>query len=53
MKNDSGIRAALINYIVFNGTSYLKSDLTKYSLTELVIIKTEIELQKAGKPSLR
>ena len=49
MKNDPGTRTALINYIIFNSTSYSKSDLLKYSLTELVILKTEIELEKAGK----
>jgi hypothetical protein len=49
MKEDPGTRTALINFIIFNSTSYKRADLEKYSLTDLVILKTEIELEKAGK----
>jgi hypothetical protein len=49
MKNDTAHRTALINYIIFNSTSYKRSDLENYSLTDLVILKTKIELEKEGK----
>jgi hypothetical protein len=45
MKNDLGTRTALINYIVFNDPKFSKQELLQLSLTELVIIKTQIELQ--------
>lgn len=39
-------RQTIMNYIVFNDCSYSKAKLEDYSLTDLVIIKTEIELKK-------
>ncbi len=45
MQSELNIRQSLVNYILQNDSSYTETKLTAFSLLELIVIKTEIELQ--------
>lgn len=46
MQNEPNIRQALIDYILLNDRSHSQSKLAGHSILELIVIKTELELQK-------
>lgn len=49
MKDTKQIRQELMEYIKANDKSWSRKDLNNYSLTELIIIKTEIEIRFENK----
>ena len=45
-------RKSLKEFIRLNDSSYLKTNFDNYSITELVILKTEIELKNKKKKAI-
>lgn len=52
MQSEMDIRRSLVNYILLNDSSYTETKLTAFSLLELIVIKTEIELQEIRPKSI-
>jgi hypothetical protein len=45
MKDEPNIRQALIDYILLHDRSFVKEKLISYTILDLIVLKTEIELQ--------
>ncbi len=46
MNNEPNIREALMKYIILHSSSYSKARLKSFTILELIVLKTELELQE-------